>query len=484
MALTRRDFLRVAGAGAAGAAGIGAAGCSFGIGGNSSDKPNILLVIVDTLRADHVGTFGGPVHTPNIDELAAAGVRFTRVYPEAMVTVPARRSIYTGRRIFPFRDYDPKPDLGTSPGWEPITDVRHTLTSALNDAGYWTAQVTDNPWTGFTKSYRPWRLSFDRFISVEGYVGFRRPPSTISDRQLYHWLPRGLRTDRYLKGVRKFLANTGAGRDERQSCTARVFETAINVLNEAQTKRPFAMMVDCYEPHEPWVPERKYVEMYGDPDYHGPEPSVPKYARADYLRPEVLHRMKVVYAAAVTRMDHWLGMFLERFYELGLDENTIVLFLGDHGILLGERGWTGKIPPVLHPEMVHVPFFVNHPEGKRRGTDHLYYASTHDVAPTLLGMAGLTPPPWMEGADLSPVFEDGPLPERPRAYGGYYNRHYIRTPEWVYMADNQVKEQKLFDLVLDPEEAIDVADEHPDVLEEMNEWLLEQIGGRPAPYYT
>src|SRR5215210_6269033 len=70
-------------------------------------RPNIVLVIIDTLRADHVSAYGGRAHTPYIDSLAARGVRYTRFYPEAMATVPARRSILTGRRVWPFRDWHP-----------------------------------------------------------------------------------------------------------------------------------------------------------------------------------------------------------------------------------------------------------------------------------------------------------------------------------------------------------------------------------------
>ena len=117
----------------------------------TDDKLNVLLLIIDSLRPDHVGAYGAPiVQTPNIDALAARGLRFNRAFPEAMVTIPARRSIFTSQRIFPFRNHVVNEELGTSPGWQAITDNETTWTSVLRREGYWVAQVSDNPHTGFT----------------------------------------------------------------------------------------------------------------------------------------------------------------------------------------------------------------------------------------------------------------------------------------------------------------------------------------------
>src|SRR5215218_6127940 len=140
MRVNRRRFLQAGAAGAAGAALLPATGCSMDETG-SRKHMNVLVLIVDSLRPDHVGAYGSPqVRTPNIDALAAKGVRFNRAFPEAMVTIPARRSIFTSRRIFPYRHFVPNPELGVSPGWEPIKDPANTtFTSVFQREGYWTA---------------------------------------------------------------------------------------------------------------------------------------------------------------------------------------------------------------------------------------------------------------------------------------------------------------------------------------------------------
>ncbi|MBN1529863.1 MAG: sulfatase-like hydrolase/transferase, partial [Thermoleophilaceae bacterium] len=179
MPLSRRRFLQAGAAGAAGAALLSNAGCDVPTA--DADEPtNVLLLIVDSLRPDHVGAYGSPkIHTPNIDSLAAGGLRFNRAFPEAMVTLPARRSIFTSRRIFPFRNFVPNPELGVSPGWEEIKDPANTtFTSVFQRAGYWTAHVSDNPFLAFTKPYEPFRKTFDRWDTIVGQSGFVKPPES------------------------------------------------------------------------------------------------------------------------------------------------------------------------------------------------------------------------------------------------------------------------------------------------------------------
>ncbi len=161
---TRRQFL-IGGAAAAGAA--YASACMQR--DPSPGSLNVLVVIVDTLRVDH--SYGPRARTPNIDALAARGLRFTRAFPEAMPTVLARNSILSGRRMFPFRDWQDQPGLLAKPGWAPLDDIAGTFTSVLRQAGWWTGYVTDNPFLGFAGPYEPLRQSFDLFSRHGGQIG-------------------------------------------------------------------------------------------------------------------------------------------------------------------------------------------------------------------------------------------------------------------------------------------------------------------------
>jgi len=185
----------------------------------------------------------------------------------------------------------------------------------------------------------------------------------------------------------------------------------------------------------------------------------------------------------VTMMDHWLGVFIRRLRRLRLERNTAIVVLSDHGLLLGDRGWTGKIPNELHPELAQVPFILVHPEARGAGSVSQHFATTSDVGPTLLSLAGLPVPPWMEGLDLSPLFDGAePAEQRRFHYGGYFNRFYLRTDDWALLGDAGGVELELYDLTLDRYERKDVAQRHRDVREGLYAQLLDVVGG-PLPRY-
>jgi arylsulfatase A-like enzyme len=449
-----------------------------------ADHPNVVVIIVDTLRADHA--FGKRARTPNIDSLAREGLSFTRFYPEAMPTVPARRSILTGRRVFPFRGWHPYPGLLAEPGWAPIADVRTTFTSALRRAGYWTAYVTDNTSLGFSPPWGPFRRSFDRFVRRGGQIGGRS--DGVSERELRHWLPAEMEDADTRDRIRRYLANGRYSHDETRSFAARVFRDSAHVLEDATRRRPFALVVDTFEPHEPWTPPRRYIDMYGDPDYRGPEPARPYYAPASrYLhghRGEVLlERMRALYAAEVTMTDRWLGVFLDRFHELGLERDTVMVLVSDHGFYLGDYGFTGKIATVLHPPLIRVPLIVIDPRRRRAGRTSDYRASTHDVGPTVLSMAGVGVPPGMDGVDLSSFFEGGRPRERPCSFGGYGNSYFVRTDRWTMYGPNSGGNFHLFDRDRDPAESRDVSAAHPRKAGELYGVVRRRAGRLPTfPY--
>jgi arylsulfatase A-like enzyme len=478
---TRRRFLQ--------ASAVTAAGLAAGRTGalaQAADRPNVLLVVVDSLRTDYVGIYGSRVKTPNIDGLAVQGLRFTRAYPEAMPTVPARNSMLSGRRVFPFRDWRDREGLIAQPGWSPIDDVPSSLPAVLRRAGFWTAYVTDNPFLGYSKPYERLRNRFHRFGRFGGQVGGPRPVSSVPPKVLQHWLHPSIRRQK-LERVGLYMANSRYWDDERQSFAAKVFTEATAALEEANQHRPFALMVDTYQPHEPWTPPPKYLRMYGDPDWRGAEPATPLYTRTDrYLSKEeqgpVLRRMSDLYAASVTMTDAWLGMLLEKLHELGRAEDTVIVLISDHGILLGEHGWTGKISVALHPALVRVPLIVVDPRQRRTARKIDWYASTHDIAPTILSMAGVPVPEEMEGVDLSLPLRGKPLPERPYAFGGYSNSFFIRNERWAMWADNRPKHFQLYDLREDKGEYHNVASEHPKLIRELHATVRNQSGG-PLPYY-
>ncbi len=442
----------------------------------------MVLIIVDTLRADHV--YGNRARTPNMDSLARDGLRFTEAYPEAMPTVPARNSILSGRRQWPYRDWHRHRGMVQEPGWEPFARADVSFTTALQRAGYWTGYVTDNPFLGFAPGYERLRRSFDRFVRRGGQVG--GTGAGVSERELRHWLPPAVDDPETRERMRKFLANARYSRDETNSFAARVFRSGAKLLDVAKRNRPFCMVLDTFEPHEPWTPPRRYIDMYGDPDYRGPEPAKPYYApAARYMsageRRVLLPRMRALYAAEVTMTDRWLGVFLDRLHDLRLDRDTIVVLTSDHGFLLGEHGWTGKSPTQLHPELIRVPLTIVHPERKRAGRSVSYLVQSHDIGPTILAMAGVRAPRTMNGVNLSRFFRGKRPPERPLIYGGYTNSFYMRTERWALSGNNGGGDLSLHDLRTDRRERRDVTARRPQKARQLRGAVRRRAG--PLPRY-
>jgi arylsulfatase A-like enzyme len=480
--VTRRDFLKAAGAGMVGAALIGGAGC----GGRP--EMNVVLVIIDSLRKDHVGAYGNDwIQTPNLDALARESLRFTQAYPESAPTICARRAIHTGLRAWPFRDW--KPPKGEDiilQGWQPIPEGQTHLAEILKQSGYATLLQTDNMHQ-YKASYN-FQLGFDVFDFIRGQT---------TDNYMPNWtFPHDRVQSALLKGnvtamraqMQQYWANVeGRLLAERESeedwFSPQVFSGAMELLEAVKGgDQPFFLTVDSYDPHEPWDTPEEYVNLYDDP-YDGREPYSVIYGTSDYLTERELQRMKARYAAEVTMVDRWLGRFLDKMEELGLFENTLLILLSDHGVAFGEHGYTGKPSYALWPEITDVPFMIRHPGGKGAGETSDFFASTHDVAPTILGFLGVEPGQPMDGQDLSVIFDGGEPEERPHFTLGYHTYVWARDDRYVMFGSHDRALAKLFDLREDPEMRQDIATGHPEVVGRMFEgYVLGDAGGALPDY--
>lgn len=483
--VTRRDFLKAAGAGTAGAALFGASAGLAGRTGeylpNGGSRMNVVLIVVDSLRRDHVGAYGNDrIKTPSLDAFAKESLRFTRAYPESMPTILARRSIHTGFRSFPFRDYEYPGEFDVRLlGWQPIPEGQATLAEVLQDEGYSTALVTDT-----LHIFRP-TYNFHRGFGVFDFTrgqerDLYRPLSCAPQEELDRVLIPVTDSGRMKDIMKQYLANTSDRRGEEDWFSPRVFSRAMELLEASTDQQPFFLCVDSYDAHEPWDPPQEYIDLYGEP-YDGPEPYLPAYGSSDYLTERELQRMRTLYAAELTMVDRWLGRFMQRATDLGLMDNTLFVLLSDHGVGLGEHGFTGKLSSELYPELVDVPFLIRHPEGKSAGETSNYFASTHDVSPTILGTLGIDPPKPLDGQDLTPLLA-GEEPEKARNHFtvGYDRRILTRDDRYALMARNDGAEPKLFDLQSDPDYEKDIAEENPDTVKRMfQEYVIADAGGSP-----
>ncbi len=428
---------------------------------------NVILVIIDTLRKDHVGAYGNDwIKTPTLDAIAGESLLFTRAHPEAMPTIPARRAIHTGMRTWPTRP----PHFG----WRPIPSGQRTLAEILSTEGYSTALVTDT-YVQFRGNMNFGR-GFDAYRTIRGQEkDHYRDPSSISEKEMRkHYLILGNG-----EKARQYLANVQGRKSEEDWFAPKVFLNAMDVLEEAAGDSPFFLVADCYDPHEPWDPPKEYVDLY-DRGYEGKEPLDDNYGKDDYLTNRQLLRMRALYAAETTMMDRWLGKFIERAHQLGVMEKTLLVVVSDHGHLLGEHGYTGKLPYALYPELTDTVLMVRHPQGKGAGKRTDFYASTHDVAPTILSFLRVKQPMPMDGEDLMPLL-DGKDPERSRDHftQGYGKYLCCRDARRVMFCRSDGTDAHLFDAINDVDQRRDLAEAEPETVRRMyEEYAQKDAAGR------
>jgi arylsulfatase A-like enzyme len=439
---------------------------------------NAILVILDSLRKDHIGVYGNDrIQTPNLDALAEDSLRFTRAHPDSLPTLCARRAIHTGMRTWPFRNFVRLPGETFQPaGWQPIPAVQTTLAETLVGAGYSTALYADtqplfHPSMNFQRGFRV-------FEWIRGQERDRfRPKLGVPEDEIRQNTVAGNDANMVDK-VRQYLANTRDRKGEEDHFAPRLFTKGMEYLDTADEGQPFFLVLDSFDPHEPWDPPEEYVNLYSD-GYEGRDPIVPNYGASDWLDDTELARMKALYSGEVTMVDRWLGHFLDKMESTGRMKDTFLVVLADHGVALGEHGYTGKPYNALWPELTDIPFFIRSPDGRGAGETSDYYASTHDVAPTILGALGLLPPRQMDGQYLTLLMDGSEPTPRDHFTLGYNQYVSARDDEYAMISVNDRSDPKLYDVQKDPGMNHDIAADNQDVVGRMfDDYVLGDAGGQ------
>jgi len=437
---------------------------------------NLVFIMIDSLRADYVGCYGNKwIKTPNVDNLAKESILFKSVFPESLPTIPIRRSTFTGKRVFPFEDYRPrKGDPVIWPGWEPIPEDRVTLAEILQNNGYRTALITDTfhmfkPSMNFHRGYDQWE--WIRGQEADNYKSA---------------IPKDVNLDKYMvpamKGtwvetiLKRYFANTKDRKTEEDYFAPRVFKSAMKWLEENKDAEKFFLCIDCFDPHEPWDPPKKYIDLY-DPDYKGKEIIRPIYGNSDYLSEKELNHIRALYAGEVTMVDTWLGYFLDKMKELELMDTTLIVFLSDHGHPLGEHGIIGKLPWALYPELMDVPLLVRHPKGEKAGTHIDKFVYNHDIFPTILNLLEIPTPEKSNSINLWFYVTEKNAPERGYVTSIFRDYVWARDEKYAYISNIYGKEVHLYDVESDPNQHKDIAQENPKEVKRMFERILEDAKG-------
>jgi len=452
---------------------------------------NVIFIILDSLRMDHIGCYGDcyshnpRARTPRLDQLARESLRFTRTAAESLPTLPMRRAVHTGQRVWPFWEHEGfKGDFVGAPGWGPMHEEQDTVAELLQEAGYRTAFVTDTyhqfkPSKNFHRGFQSWQ-----WIRGQECDPYRTGPH-IPDEQIIRHIPEPFRNEGFIQRHRQYLMNVAERRSEEDYFPARVFRTAAEWLYQNQDAEKFFLVADSFDPHEPWDPPQHYRKMY-DPSGQDDVTDViwTPYGTEGYEKqsPEELRRMQANYSGEVTMVDRWVGHLLEAARDAGVLDNTLVIVTADHGHYLGYEKRTGKMGHPLLPGVAHIPLLIRDPSARSAGQTNDAFTCHTDIAATILDAAGVSPRQELHGQSLMPTFGGAAGPDRDHTLTAWGPFITIRTDRWWYNASLWGHDPLLYDLHEDPECERSVADENPAVVQEMHELGKKDCGGKYPSY--
>ncbi|MBI5693728.1 MAG: sulfatase-like hydrolase/transferase [Verrucomicrobia bacterium] len=425
-------------------------------------KYNVLFLMTDEHNAGVLGCYGDPVvQTPTLDALAATGVRFTAAYCQNPICVPSRVSLVSGRM---------PSNLGTfgntaNQKYAGIT----TLADLFVRAGYATAWFGKTHWGDPRFPEHGAGSANKRAAKEERDESFGRLPQ---ESQVSKW-PKE-------KNPEHLTANE-----------------ALAFLEQHRDRR-FFLGVSFVKPHFPFTIQPEFYERYrgrvtpprAPPELIAQLPALSREERAKYdhagATAEEVLRTKAIYYGMVSYVDEEFGRIVRRLEQLGLRENTLIVYTADHGEMLGERGIWYKNS--FYEGSARVPFLWSLPGRLPRGRVVTTPAMNLDILPTLADLCGLPIPAGVEGSSLAPVLlGTGDGAERialSENYRGNYAGRMIRTARWKYFFYT-TGEEYLYDLTADPGEETNLAQrpEHREIAAELKQrasagWVQAKRGVR------
>jgi arylsulfatase len=434
-------------------------------------RPNILIFHSDHTRWDTLGCNGNTeCQTPNIDRLAAEGATFDHFFVQNPVCMPSRVSFLTGQ--YPGA-------LGILGNGVPVPEDTPTAATALANAGYRTGYVgklhflphanrnhqETHPPYGFNHV----QISDEPGIYEDAYRAWvrRKAPEQLAKTVLGKpphaqvWAKVVRFNDGIKHPAERHRERTAVWEaDDDLTHSAFIGEETISFIEENKD-RPFFCVGGFFAPHPPWVAPKKFLDLY-DPEKLSYPALPPEWEAKRQQNPIAESKTKATkhgFYARVSELDHHIGRVLKRLDELGLAENTIVIFTSDHGMCLGERvSWSIGMPEDCG---TRVPFVIRWPKGfPSPGRTVSNIVEAVDVIPTLMRAAGVQPTPAMQGRSFLPLLNEsaGGYQERPSALTESRKWKAVRSRDYRYVLYPNGNET-LYDLKNDPAEYHSVTDD-------------------------
>lgn len=484
---------------------------------------NVLFVMCDQLRRDHLSCYGGRVHTPHLDALAARGVRFDHAYAQAGVCGPSRMSFYTGRYVN---------SHGATWNRVPLSAAEHTLGDYLRGEGRVATLAGKTHVLPDDEALARFGIEIDAergallrqggFVALDRYDGHSPPgpESGYADYLRAHgyrsgdpWSDYVIAMEeggRVVSGWQMRNVHLPARVRDEHSETAYMTDRALDWIR-AQGETPWVLHLSYVKPHWPYVAPAPWHALYRGADtgpiLHGAQdggtdehPVLHAYRKHDecmsFARADVARHVRPAYMGLCAQIDHHMGRLTRALDAAGRMRDTLIVFTADHGDFLGDRGLGEK--ELLYDEIVRVPLLLYDPApaaDAARGRVERDFVEGIDIVPTILDALGMAIPAHrIEGRSLLPLTRnETPVAWRDCAFAeldyGFRRARQVlgrgvrecrawmvRTERWKYIHWQGMRPQ-LFDLAADPLEQIDLggrsghASVESELRERLHDWL-------------
>jgi arylsulfatase A-like enzyme len=443
---------------------------------NTPTPPNVIFILADDLGYGDLGFLGQQyIETPALDRLASQGMRFSQHYAGAPVCAPSRSTLLTGLHTghTPIRgNFEIQPE-----GQYPMPDTLLTLGKIFQQAGYRTA------------AFGKWGLGFVGTTGDPSNQGFDHFFGYNCQRYAHRYYPA------YLWENQQQVLLPGNDWTTKTTFAPDLIHQKSLEFMEANQQQPFFLFLPLVMPHaELAVPEDETFQYYrtkfGEETPHtappredyGPEMLIPGYQSQPYPR--------ATFAAMVARIDRYVGDIMRKLEDLGISENTLVIFTSDNGahreggadpLFFDSNGPFRGFKRDLYEGGIHVPLVAHWPGKIKAGIQSSHVAAFWDWLPTLAEAIGAASPAGIDGISFLPTLLDAGQQQLPdHLYWEFHEsggRQALRKGDWklvkYQVQDASKTTVELFDLANDPEERTNVALDHPALVAEL-EGLMQK----------
>jgi len=432
---------------------------------SKADRLNMIVIIADTWRADHLGCYGSTnVKTPYLDEFAKNSVLFANASAEGLPTIPCRRVYHTGKSVLP------------ESKWQPLSEDDTTFAQVLSKRGFTTGFIVDTyhhfkPDYNFHRGFHSWQ-----WVRGQETDRWKSGPKEKFDPKKH--MPAHLWNERYDRNMRQYLMNTQDRSGEQDYFCARSCDAAIRWLEQNLNSKPFMLWIDMFDPHEPWDAPPRFQKMYRD-NYPYERYLFGYGVRNNDIRPDDLPIIRDLYAAEVTFSDYCIGQLLKCVEQMGLMDDTIIVFSTDHGTHLGEEGCVQKTPALLNRCVTQIPLIIKHPDESFAGKRIEGLVSAVDFMPTFLALLGIDDYKNVDGRNMWKLVTPGISSIHENVYTVFNTFGAVHNLDWHYFQNirgkNPGKGPCLYDLKDDPEQTKNVIQQSPQVAKGLSSELQNHL---------